>query len=82
MPVLYQPGIPHEVLSKDPDKYGVYRIRIDDVVVRYVEDTHSVQVTVEGDLPAEAIEHIRDDLIEKLEVLEQSPIEHRVIPHA
>jgi hypothetical protein len=82
VPVLYQPGIPHEVLPKDPDKYGVYRVRIDNVVVRYMEDTHSVQVTVEGELPAEVIEHIRDDLIEKLEVLEQSPIEYRVIPHA
>jgi hypothetical protein len=36
----------------------------------------SAQVAVEGDLPAEGIEQIRRDLIEKLQALEQAPIAH------
>ena len=82
VPLLYRPGIAHEVLPEDPDKNGVYCVRIDGVVVRYVEEMFGVQVTVEGELPADAVAQIRDDLIQKLEALEQSPIAYRMIPPA
>ena len=82
LPLLYRPPVAHEELPKDPEAYGVHRIRVGTVVVRYVEDTPTVQVTVEGELPAEDIEQIRVDLIQKLEALEQSPIAYRVIPSA
>jgi hypothetical protein len=79
VPVLYRPPVAHEVVPEDPEEYAVYRIRIDAVVVRFVEDGYSVQVTIEGELPAEVIEQIRNDLTTKLQALEQSPVEYRVI---
>lgn len=81
-PVLYRPEVAHEELPEDPEAHDIYRIRIGAVVVRYVEDWFSVQVTVEGELPADGVEQIRNDLIEKLEALEQSLVEYRAIPPA
>src|SRR5690349_4386464 len=77
VPELYRPPIAREDLPQNADEYGVYRTRIGDVIVRYVESNFTVQVTVEGDLPADAVETIRSDLIRKLEALEQSPIASR-----
>jgi len=54
----------------------------DGVLVRYVEGTFGIQVTVEGDLPADCIELIRRDLVLKLQALEQSHIGYREIPPA
>jgi hypothetical protein len=82
VPVLYRPGVAHEELPEDPDEYGIYRIRIAAVMVRYVENMFRVQVTVEGELPTDAVVQMRDDLIEKLEALEQAPITYRVISPA
>lgn len=82
LPLLYRPEVSHEELPNNPDEYGVHRIRAGGIVVRYVEDMFSVQVTVEGDLPADGIEQIRRDLIGKLQALEQAPIVSRVIPPA
>jgi hypothetical protein len=80
LPHLFRPDIAHEELPEDPDNFKVHRIRTDGIVVRYVEGRFNIQVTVEGDLPADGIEPIRKDLIEKLQALEQAPIGHRVIP--
>jgi hypothetical protein len=48
----------------------VHRIKIAGVVVRYVEDTYSIQITVEGDLPQQTIDALTQDLREKMSVLE------------
>jgi hypothetical protein len=82
LPFLYRPELAHEELPEDDEEYNVHRVRIGGVVVRYVEDMFHVQVTVEGDLPADGIEEIRRDLIGKLQALEQAPITYRVIPPA
>jgi hypothetical protein len=80
IPSLYRPSIPHDLLPAIEDEYRVHRIRVDGVVVRYVEDSSTVQVTVEGELPAEVVEQIRQELTGALETLEQSPIVHKEIP--
>jgi hypothetical protein len=59
------------------DEYQVHRIRVDGVVVRYVEESYTVQVTVEGELPAEVVEQLRRELAHALEALEHTPIESR-----
>ncbi len=69
---LYKPNIPHEQLPKDEDEYNVYRINIDGVIVRYVEDMFYVQVTVEGELPETVIDKLKADLLEKFSLLENT----------
>jgi hypothetical protein len=81
-PMLYRPKIAHEELSQDPEEHRVYRIQVGTVIVRYVQDDYGVQVTAEGELPTGVLEQLRDDLIEKLEALEQSRIGWRVIQAA
>ena len=82
LPLPYRPEVAHEELPEEPEGDGVHGIRIGGVVVRYVEGMFSVQVTVEGDLPADGLEQIKKDLVGKLQVLEQAPIAYRVIPPA
>jgi len=57
------------------DEFQTQRIRIDGVVVRYVEQLHEVQLTVEGELPAGVVEALTRDLLQKLSRLENSPCE-------
>lgn len=72
---LFHPPIPHEVLPKSEDEYGVHRVKIDDVVVRYVEQMYSVQLTIEGQLSEELQTRLASDLFEKLTRLENAPCE-------
>jgi hypothetical protein len=88
---LYAPKIATEIIVKkvsenddddddDGDKYNVHRIRIGDVIVRYVEDMSGINVTIEGELPSEIVEQLKTDLIEKLAALERTKISCRTIP--
>jgi hypothetical protein len=69
---LYQPDVPHEVIAPaDPfEEHNVHRIRINDVVVRYVEDLNDVVLTVEGSLPAAILDRLVADLQGKLTAIE------------
>ena len=66
----YQPPVAHEALPEVEDEYGVHRIRVQGIVVRYVEKTYSVQMTVEGPLPPETVDALAQDLFAKLSQLE------------
>jgi hypothetical protein len=79
VPTLFRPALAHEVLPEGEDEHRVSRVRIGGVVVRFVEDWRGLQMTVEGDLPAEAVEQLRNELTEKLAALEQVPVSHREI---
>jgi hypothetical protein len=68
--ILYRPSVMHEALAGSEDEYNVHRIKVEGVVVRYVESAWSVQMTVEGELPQEILDALTHDLIEKLSVLE------------
>jgi hypothetical protein len=54
----------------------VFRITVEGVVVRYVEDDHEIQLTVEGDLPHRTV----DALVADLAMLENAPCEAKEIP--
>ena len=70
---LYTPGMTHETLPVRDDEYGVHRIRVDGVVVRYLEDHDAVRMTVEGDLPSTVEGALAEDLRAKLGRLERTP---------
>ncbi len=72
---LYQPAVPHHELPPREDEYGIHRIEIDGVIVRYVTDMHSIQITVEGTLPDETTRALVTDLREKLATVENTPCE-------
>ncbi len=76
---LYQPHLPHEEMPKVQSEYKVFRIRINGVVVRYVEDSHSIQVTIEGDLPQASAQTLVSDLVTKLSTLENAPYEAKLL---
>lgn len=72
---LYRPAIAHDVVPRDEDNFdehNVYRIKVDDVIARYVEDSHSVVLTVEGELPPATLDRLVSDLRTKLSQLEGS----------
>jgi len=79
---LYTPDVATEIITKNPDdkEYGVHRIRIGDVVVRYVEDSREIQMTIEGELPLDIVEQLRNDVMQKFAALEGVPITCQTIP--
>jgi hypothetical protein len=72
---LYRPDVAHEALAGLEDEYGVHRIRIAGVIIRYVEDMACIQITVEGDLPQQTIDSLVQDLFDKLSALENTACE-------
>jgi len=72
---LFCPPVPHEKMPANDDEHGVTRIKIEGVIVRYVEDMRTVQMTVEGDLPESLTETLAADLDEKITRLENVPCE-------
>ncbi len=75
--VLYFPDVPHTQIPQQ--EYNVFRINVDGVIVRYVEDLYAIRVTVEGDLPENIIEKIKSDLSEKFSLLENSTCDIEII---
>ena len=61
---------PHD--ENNFDDHNVYRIQIGDVVARYVEDSHSIVLTVEGNLPPSTLDQLVADLQGKLTRLENT----------
>ncbi|PUA30085.1 MAG: hypothetical protein B0W54_06040 [Cellvibrio sp. 79] len=66
---LYEPPLDFKSLPEQEDDYKQHRILIDNVVVRYKEESREVQVTVEGYLPPDTIAILKQDLLEKLSSL-------------
>lgn len=63
---LFRPPIPHDFIPQAEDEYNVFRIRINGVVVRYVGEMHSIQMTVEGDLDPLSVDAVTSDLVGKM----------------
>jgi hypothetical protein len=74
---IYRPAVGHEVVppAPDSDEHGVFRIRIDGVVLRFVEGRSSVRLVVEGRLSAATVEAVVDEVRGKLASLERSDYE-------
>lgn len=70
---LYAPPIPHEMLPQSEGEYNLYRVHVDDVMVRYEENGFFLRMTVEGELPEEKNKALAFDLLQKVSDLEQQP---------
>jgi hypothetical protein len=71
---LYSPPIPHQSSSgqegPSENEYGVWRIIVDGVIVRYNEEMHGVMMTVEGVLSETVCAVLVEDLRVKLSAIE------------
>ena len=74
---LCHPSVSHVPMEDREDEYKVTRIQMDDVLVRYVQDSWSIQLTVEGTLPPELFDVLVEDARGKLALLENSDFEAR-----
>jgi hypothetical protein len=72
---LYQFGVQHEDLHKDANDYKLFWIHMDSLRIRFTEEMHSLQVMIEGDLPPDKVRRIKEQLVDKLSVLQNSPCE-------
>ncbi|MGV3552798.1 hypothetical protein [Rhizobium sp.] len=72
---LYVPELTHTAIDGNPDERGIHRISIDGVVVRYVESSWDIQLTIEGALPDELIARLCLGLSEKMSAIEESDVE-------
>jgi hypothetical protein len=72
---LYRPPVVHQEVSGSDEDYRVHQIKVEGVIVRYVEGMDSIQVTVEGDLPQPVLNALATDLLGKLSKLERAPCE-------
>jgi hypothetical protein len=77
---IFQPPVEFEPLG-GPQEFGVHRIRVNDVTIRYEEDIHDIEVTFEGALPQKLINTIVKDLQAKLARLERSPCTAKRVEH-
>lgn len=70
----YAPPVAHTRLPEQgEDDWNVTRISVDGVTIRYREESGSVHVMIEGELPAEVAAAIVEDARRKLEELERQP---------
>jgi hypothetical protein len=74
-PRLYTPNLPHESIPDDGNEFGIHRIRIDGIVVKYHEGMHWIHVTIEGELSSETVAALQSDLQQKLCALENATCE-------
>lgn len=76
---LYAPACATQIPGEDEDDHRIHRIHVGDTIVRYAEGSFVIQVTVEGELPAEIVRQLQQDLVEKLSALERAPVVCRTI---
>jgi hypothetical protein len=72
---LYSFSFQDGELVEDEEKHNQYWIYINGVKVRFVEESFSIAVTVEGDLPDSTIVLMQQTLLKRLSVLENAPCE-------
>ena len=68
--MLYQPSVPFEAADSVSSEY---RIVVNDVLVRFKEESYGIRVEVEGELPEETISQIVSEVVDKLSKLEGVP---------
>ena len=67
---LYVPPLDCEPIPPSAEQYNVYRVKLDGIIVRYVEDMDSIMITIEGKLDQTKTDTIVENLCEKLGKLE------------
>lgn len=60
----------YQKIPKDYDNTSFYRIKINDITIRFDEKRYRILVTIEGDLEDEIIEILQNKLLKKLAELE------------
>ncbi len=69
---LYSFELEHEDLQEGDEEHNVFWIYINGIRVRFVEEHHCLQVTVEGELADETIQVLKKDLLTKISKLENA----------
>ena len=72
---LYKFDLEHEEPQRDEELYNMFWFYIGDVRVRFMEESHVIQVVIEGSLSTEQVAMIKKQLLEKISALENSPCE-------
>ena len=72
--VLFRPPVPYEPMPQVEKEHRVIRIKIEGIVVRYVHNWHSVQVTIEGDMDRASADAMTSDLVRKMSALENASL--------
>lgn len=70
IPFLYSSDHSVTQLPQDEDKHNVFRVLVDDIVVRFTEESHGVRATVEGRLSQERLQALQESVRNNLCTLE------------
>jgi hypothetical protein len=71
----YSPPFPHETCAPNEDRFNFFEIKIDGVLVRFVEESSVVCLTVRGAIDDEKLAMLVEHARKKIEVLERHPCE-------
>ena len=77
---LYSPPIDHIIVDEEEGEYNEFIIIIDDIRVRYIEEMYEIKVVIEGQLEAEKLLALQQDLKSKLYKIQNCKIELKNIP--
>ncbi|HZR17355.1 MAG TPA: hypothetical protein VFE51_08510 [Verrucomicrobiae bacterium] len=66
-------------ISANEHEYNVWRINMQDVVVRYVADSHSIMMTAKGDLAPHVAKSLALDLALKMTTLENAQVDGKLL---
>ena len=67
---IYVPPVPHESLQEIDDEFNVFRILVDGVVIRFVEEDLFIQVTIEGDISQDTLQIVKKHILKVMSQLE------------
>lgn len=76
---LFVPPVPFTPAAGNDDEFKVTRVVVDGVAIRYKDDDWGIVMTVEGELPAAAVDTLSSDLLTKLERIQGQPCEVRPV---
>ncbi|MBL9131802.1 MAG: hypothetical protein JNG86_11415 [Verrucomicrobiaceae bacterium] len=72
---LHTPSIPHTPVDPEEDfgdefPFKVKRIRVNNVIVRYMDEDSAIHMIVEGEIPDKIVDEIAEDLRAKLQIIQ------------
>jgi hypothetical protein len=81
---LYSPSVPHDPVPDSEDfgdeyRFNTRRLRVQGVIVRYLEEHSYIMMTVEGDLPPAVVDCLSENLRAALEKIQRVPCEVKEI---
>lgn len=71
---LYTPPCAHEAFPNPEEEFNIFRIKIHETTIRYIEDYRCIRIIVEGnELDSSTLTALTSDIVDKLTRLERSP---------